>query len=1581
MRNNDGFDFDSAAFVGYNPTPLPLSQAAASYPDMDISLPQSEGTIDQSSLRFVTDNQSYPSSAISTDSTTCSSLPLPTLPTSQSSFQTMLNTSQSYLPSSLDPLLSSHQSGYSIPSVHDFVPNESFDVNDTPNSNSWGNQFSPTMVVDDHIPAMTPLYPSLYVRPQIIGPAKRPLSNSSSEFPTPKRQLLADSHNSGHYVPVDIDSVTLDSIWTMDKQLGSSQSSQQSEGLPATPVFPEPRRTFSASQQEIGLDEDAADVCATWFSKRYSILPSDQDIEALSHLTKASTTAIRHWFGQMLKQGLAGHDSAYKSQSTLAGSQMSLEQQETLNEITEEVAQNATEENTGEQRACELHQLSEAQARRLSGKKSCTPTTIPEMLQRDESKIFQCTRKCGKRYGRKCDWKRNEEEGYPSKHWFCSLCRSRGERAKPCYRRYHFTQHFNNIHPTLSAADYEAASLVETEATFPRKCGFCPKRFVNRQERIDHIADHFKKGKCMLDWVDSDESDDFNDDNDDSPGGGGNGGSDSRSSDDKQNPDNNPDSEGWDNNEGNNQGDQSLDGSSDSANSPANASWRTVFLQGSLDNGQASETQGKDESIQSIRSQSPDSCIYQSLGEPFTSPPATSFSCSQGKQLPGVFTDPLLNLHNKFNQWHPDKRPDPSFSLNHLVFEHADSPRRTDLKYCAEDFRLRQLHQLPAPRELGGLFQRELHQSQREPWHSGTKRSLPSFSYLYESLICEISQVLENPSSPSSGIRKDIHILHTNNHHNDSPQDTVILRKSYASEHFTFKYHPKSAGNFDKTLNTKGISFSRLLTLLNLGIMGLLSQSSDTNGPHEPDSRPVPPVSQHNDTQPDNPSTWSKNSAANRRQNEKAREIWSFGCILSMIAAWSTHGSVASDQQFDHLLGIDPRKRRKYSKNWEREPEIVVDSEESACKVSMPAFQIAREIFGLGFSLGEAFGGVPSTSVDFGHQFCQGGQHHEISKGNLQKAHFKAEQADGAQANSIDSFWTRSSLASLRLLGTGGFSLVDEVLLRGTNLKICRKTLKKRDSSAFGDLIQEVGVLQQLRHPHIIRFLGTYSRGDSLAILLSPVADVTLSVWLDKYAVGIPLYGQDDMTKMFGCLASSIRYLHEKRPLIKHMDIKPQNILVMEGKYQFPHLVLSDFGISEISKENLSDAGSGPLTRRYCAPEVASSVSRGPEADVWSLGCVFLEMASAILQTANLGYRELQNEFREIKCYYHDIPRVYRWIDCLQGRQTNAGNGCTLETVKSMLNPNPVRRPDAGTISAIFTPGPCCVAWPTDIKSFPGPLEEISSLADVLLEKHDMGLQRELDFMGDTDLHQHHDCLQSAIHWFQSCSTQHLACNSISKHLQILPTRLLDIQEAGLDESPGRLISTTELPSSVDYVTLSYVWGNADQLILTTSNVHNMLHSLPKERLPQAVIDAISVTRRLGVRYLWVDSLCVIQDSQEDRQKECGWMAEVYRNAVLTIVVDAADDSSDPTTTPSDERLTIDWLSPGFAWDTRAWVLQERLLSKRVLHLTDKQMYWECNELKASETFPRGLPPLLWESIHCHSKQPLLQERDPTGLI
>jgi hypothetical protein len=152
------------------------------------------------------------------------------------------------------------------------------------------------------------------------------------------------------------------------------------------------------------------------------------------------------------------------------------------------------------------------------------------------------------------------------------------------------------------------------------------------------------------------------------------------------------------------------------------------------------------------------------------------------------------------------------------------------------------------------------------------------------------------------------------------------------------------------------------------------------------------------------------------------------------------------------------------------------------------------------------------------------------------------------------------------------------------------------------------------------------------------------------------------------------------------------------------------------------------------------------------------------------------------------------------------------------------------------------------------------------------------------------------------------------------------------------------------------------------------------------------VARRLGARYLWIDSLCIVQDDLEDWRNESSLMYEVYKNALCTIAATASSDSRGGlfyrrTSLVPSAKFIDDWKGKIYevfdlglciteidsaplqrvsvSYSTsgrlrlikqRAWVLQERLLSPRVIHFGRKQLFWECDELCACETFPAGLP-------------------------
>ena len=616
--------------------------------------------------------------------------------------------------------------------------------------------------------------------------------------------------------------------------------------------------------------------------------------------------------------------------------------------------------------------------------------------------------------------------------------------------------------------------------------------------------------------------------------------------------------------------------------------------------------------------------------------------------------------------------------------------------------------------------------------------------------------------------------------------------------------------------------------------------------------------------------------------------------------------------------------------------------------------------------------------------------------------HTKANSPSTAALDTLQHF-TPQSFLSVRLLGAGGFSTVDEVLHRATNLRLGRKTLKNRDPTAIEELKKEVSVLQKLRHPHVIRFLGAYSKGDKMSILVSPVAETTLALWLEQAAVQQPANLVNVISKMFGCLVSSVRYLHEQRPVVKHMDIKPQNILVTQGDQEFPHVVLCDFGIS--SSDDLNDGQHKPLTRRYVAPEVFEGFTRKQAADVWSLGCVFAEMASAQFGQSNSKWLTFRREYsgRTGKHYWQDVPSLQGWLSSFLEEAVIPSEQQVVGTLKDMLNADPNERPSAALLSLRFTPAPCCLEWPNDKAVFPAPDQEVEAV-EMLVRNDGADCCKRLDQTTNVTVDHGQDVFKNAKCWLEDCSRTHDACRQLATTDKTLPTRLIDTQPEGIDDSIVRVVDSASVvrgSDTIEYATLSYVW-NKMNVALTTDQLQDAQLGLQRQALPRPLESGIQAAQNLGYRYIWIDSLCIIQDSEVDKQTECARMASVFRNAALTIVLDQIDERSEKpaiiemnpgivlpnananglaqNANRTGDRLSASttlpvsaFVTPGFGWDTRAWALQERLLSRRLLHLCERQLYWECASLKASDTFPRGLSSLVWEKAHSKSRHDPLQ--------
>ena len=167
------------------------------------------------------------------------------------------------------------------------------------------------------------------------------------------------------------------------------------------------------------------------------------------------------------------------------------------------------------------------------------------------------------------------------------------------------------------------------------------------------------------------------------------------------------------------------------------------------------------------------------------------------------------------------------------------------------------------------------------------------------------------------------------------------------------------------------------------------------------------------------------------------------------------------------------------------------------------------------------------------------------------------------------------------------------------------------------------------------------------------------------------------------------------------------------------------------------------------------------------------------------------------------------------------------------------------------------------------------------------------------------------------------------------------------------------------YVTLSHQWSTDTRLCsTTTANLGDRLHLLDEHSLAPVFRDCIQLCRQLGLRYLWIDSLCIMQDDADDWRRECKKMASIFEQSYLNISALAACRGASlfyrtahPGYPPCNVVMkTQDGIHFGIrqkprmidgedkfsAMSSRGWILQERMLSPAIVHFGRHQMHWEC---------------------------------------
>ena len=259
--------------------------------------------------------------------------------------------------------------------------------------------------------------------------------------------------------------------------------------------------------------------------------------------------------------------------------------------------------------------------------------------------------------------------------------------------------------------------------------------------------------------------------------------------------------------------------------------------------------------------------------------------------------------------------------------------------------------------------------------------------------------------------------------------------------------------------------------------------------------------------------------------------------------------------------------------------------------------------------------------------------------------------------------------------------------------------------------------------------------------------------------------------------------------------------------------------------------------------------------------------------------------------------------------------------------------------------------------------------------------------------------------WLENCRENHHACNQTASRGKTFPTRLLDLGDSAAEYI--KLVSTPHDASNASpgsstglrYATLSHCWGDDKKMLqLTTASETEMRQQINVHNLPTTLKDAVDIVRRFQIRYLWVDAVCIIQDSVEDWQAEANKMTDVYSNSTLNIAASAARDCEGgcyskarrqplktlPIKIGSVYGQAISVFPNGVGdigqlWNpdtfgesrlnSRGWVLQETLLSPRTLSYRSSTLSWSCRDLEAVDGRPSG--PLDHHSRHTPLKRQL----------
>lgn len=309
-------------------------------------------------------------------------------------------------------------------------------------------------------------------------------------------------------------------------------------------------------------------------------------------------------------------------------------------------------------------------------------------------------------------------------------------------------------------------------------------------------------------------------------------------------------------------------------------------------------------------------------------------------------------------------------------------------------------------------------------------------------------------------------------------------------------------------------------------------------------------------------------------------------------------------------------------------------------------------------------------------------------------------------------------LEKIAHIDSSNSAAVDKVRCR--RILLARKVMRCTRRWTIKDALIEVEHLNRLRHAHIVQLVGSYVQKKTFAILLYPVADCHLGTFLEetskmqkrlppealvnaKIAPGMhnnaDLYvymsRASALAASLSCCIHALEYVH--RQTTKHMDIKPRNILVKPVHPSLRYdtdpqwrIYLADFGLSRSFADQDHSQTEGPTsyTPKYCAPEVKDYDSRGRSADIFSLGCVFLEVLTVYFGFDLDDFADFRSDEGGDESFGGNLDRVQEWTTKLREaavrERCDANEDAMVDFLRGMVRRHADRRPTAAALTLYF---------------------------------------------------------------------------------------------------------------------------------------------------------------------------------------------------------------------------------------------------------------------------------------------------------